>query len=80
MSLIRHCIVDTTSNIVVNIINYSNLQTGVPLGLESNLLCVQSDAGQIGGTYANGVITNPVVVEDVTLHLPTPTINILEQV
>ena len=72
MSLIRHCIVDTTSNIVVNIINYSDLQTGVPLGLESNLLCVQSDAGQIGGVYDNGVITNPVPVENTTSFFPTP--------
>jgi len=79
MSLIRHCIVDTNSNIVVNIINYSDLQTKIPPGLEANLLCVQSNTGQIGGTYADGVITNPVVVENVTSHLPTPTTNILEQ-
>ena len=59
MNLIRHCIVDTTSNIVVNIIEYENNQTGVPPGLESHFLCVPSETGQIGGTYANGIITNP---------------------
>jgi hypothetical protein len=59
MSLIRHCIVDTTTNIVVNIIDYETEQTGIPPGLENNLLCVKSDTGEIGGTYADGVITNP---------------------
>ena len=59
MSLIRHCIINITTNLVVNIIDYETEQTGVPPGLESNLLCVKSDTGQIGGTYANGVITNP---------------------
>jgi hypothetical protein len=59
MSLIRHCIIDTTTNLVVNIIDYETEQTGVPLGLEENLLCVKSNTGEIGGTYADGVITNP---------------------
>jgi hypothetical protein len=59
MSLIRHCIVDTTTNLVVNIIEYETEQTGVPPGLETHLLCVKSDTGEIGGTYADGVITNP---------------------
>ena len=58
MSLIRHCIIDTNTNLVVNIIEYETEQTGVPAGLEEYLLCVKSDTGQIGGTYANGVITN----------------------
>lgn len=59
MALIRHCIVDTTTNTVVNIIEYETEQTGAPAGLEEHLLCVPSDNGQIGGTYADGVITNP---------------------
>ncbi len=58
MNLIRHCIIDTNTNIVVNIIEYESVQTGTTLGLESNLLCVESSDGQIGGTYENGVITN----------------------
>lgn len=67
MNLIRHCIVDTKTNIVVNIINYETLQTGIPLDFEiesPNLLCVQSDTGQMGGTYSNGVITNPPTDEE----------------
>ena len=59
MSLIRHCIIDTNTNLVVNIIDYETEQTGIPAGLETYLLCVKSEEGQIGGTYANGVITNP---------------------
>jgi hypothetical protein len=57
--VIRHCIIDTKTNLVVNIIDYDTEQTGIPTGLEEYLLCVKSDTGQIGGTYADGVITNP---------------------
>jgi hypothetical protein len=57
--MIRHCIIDTKTNIVVNIIDYETEQTGIPPGLEDHLLCVKSDMGQIGGSYADGVITNP---------------------
>lgn len=63
MALIRHCIIDTTTNTVVNIIDYESVQTGTPPGLESNLLCVESNDGQIGGAYENGVITNPIQPE-----------------
>jgi len=59
MTLIRHCIVDTTTNKVVNIIEYEEIQTGVPPGLDFHFLCVASDTGEIGGTYANGEIVNP---------------------
>ena len=58
MPFIRHCIIDTNTSIVVNIVEYETIQTGIPLGLNVNLLCVQSDTGQINGTYSNGVITN----------------------
>lgn len=57
--MIRHCIIDTNTNLVVNIIDYETTQTGVPQGLDTNLLCVASNTGQIGGIYENGVITNP---------------------
>jgi len=62
MALIRHCIIDTNTNFVVNIIDYEEIQTGIPPGLDQDtlsLICVQSDTGQIGGTYNNGVIVNP---------------------
>jgi hypothetical protein len=67
MSLIRHCIIDTTTNLVVNIIEYETEQTGIPPGLEEHLLCVKSDTGEIGGTYENGVITNPPQPEPILL-------------
>jgi len=62
MTLIRHCIIDTTTNIVVNIIDYETLQTSIPPGFETEapyLLCVQSNMGKINGIYVNGVIENP---------------------
>jgi hypothetical protein len=71
MSLIRHCIIDTNTNLVVNIIEYETEQTGVPPGLEDHLLCVKSDTGEIGGTYENGVITNLVLPS-----VPSPLLNI----
>ena len=70
MSLIRHCIIDTTTNLVVNIIDYETEQTSVPPGLEAHLLCVKSDTGEIGGTYENGVITNPPQPEPILLGAP----------
>ena len=57
--LIRHCIIDTTTNLVVNIVDYETEQSGVPNGLEDYLLVIPSVDGEIGGTYANGVIINP---------------------
>ena len=65
--MIRHCIIDTNTNLVVNIIDYETEQTGIPPSLEQHLLCVKSDIGQIGGTYADGVITNPPEPEKITL-------------
>jgi len=57
--LTRHCIIDTTTNLVVNIVDYETAQSGVPNGLSNNLLVMPSVDGQIGGTYANGILTNP---------------------
>jgi hypothetical protein len=65
--VIRHCIIDTKTNLVVNIIEYETEQTGVPEGLKEHLLCVASDDGQIGGTYENGTITNPPQPEIISL-------------
>lgn len=60
MNLIRHCIVDTNTNKVINIVEYEDERTGVPEGLESHLLCVASETGDIGGTYnQDGTIINP---------------------
>ena len=60
MTLIRHCIIDKNTNLVVNVIEYDEIQKEHPPGLALTLLCVQSDTGQIGGIYENGVITNSV--------------------
>ena len=59
MSLIRHCIIDTNTNKVINIIEYETEQNDVPPGLEEHLLCVASNEGQIGADYIDGVIVNP---------------------
>jgi len=59
MSLIRHAIIDTTTNKIINIIDYEETQTGVPPGLESHLLCIANDTYQIGGTLVNNVYTPP---------------------
>ena len=65
MELIVHCIIDTNTNMVVNVVEYETEQTGTPSGMEDNFIAVRSDEGAIGGTYANGIVTNPVVEEEV---------------
>jgi len=59
MELIRHCIIDTNTNTVVNAIEYETEQTGIPPGLEDSLICVKSDEANIGWTYIDGVFDNP---------------------
>ena len=57
MELIKHCIVDTDTGKVVNIIEYETIQTGVPPGFEAeapHLLCVANDEAGIGWDYVNG--------------------------
>ena len=64
MSLIKHCIVDTTTNLVVNIIDYeTNITNQVPFGLESNLLAIASNIGGIGDSYIDGVIVSKPIIE-----------------
>ena len=63
MTLIRHCIIDKNTNLVINIVEYETIQNNTPPGLDSNLFCIQSEKGQIGGTYSDGLIINPKVVE-----------------
>ena len=64
MSLIKHCIVDTNTDLVVNIIEYETEQTGVPPALESHLLCVASNEFGIGDSYKNGVFTKALEPEN----------------
>jgi hypothetical protein len=53
MTLIKHCIVDTRTNKVVNIIEYETPQTSLVPGFETetHLLCVASDIGGIDWDY-----------------------------
>jgi hypothetical protein len=55
--MIRHCIVNTNTNKVVNIIDYETQQTGVPPGFEPeapHLLCVANNVAGIDWDYING--------------------------
>lgn len=72
MDLIRHCIIDTTTNTVVNIIEYESVQTGTPNGMLPNFICIASDTGVIGGVYSNGEIVNPLP--------PVVTISVMQQI
>jgi hypothetical protein len=60
MELFKHCIVNTQSNLVVNVIEYEEVKTGVPPGMEDPLICVYEPSGTIGAKYENGKIINPV--------------------
>jgi hypothetical protein len=54
--MIRHCIINTNTNKVINIIDYETQQTGVPLGFETeapHLLCVANDVAGIDWDYIN---------------------------
>jgi hypothetical protein len=55
-NLIRHVILK--DNVVVNVIEYENIQTGCPEGLE-DVIALASDEGQIGWAYANNTFTDP---------------------
>jgi hypothetical protein len=57
--MFRTCIVNTDTNLVVNVIDYETEQTGVPPGFEHPLLCVPSETGMIGASYVDGAIVNP---------------------
>ncbi len=62
MKSIRHCIVDTNTNKVVNIIEYQTEQVGIPPGFElesPNLLCVANDLADIEWEYLNGEFIGP---------------------
>jgi hypothetical protein len=61
MTLIKHAIVDTDTNKVVNLIEYETEQVGVPPGFESeapHLLCVVSGSADIGMDYIDGAFVD----------------------
>lgn len=67
--MFRTCIVNTDTNLVINVVEYETEETGIPPGFEAPLLCVPSDTGEIGGTYSDGVITNPPPIWVVTAEM-----------
>jgi len=61
MELYRHCIVDTQSNLVINVIEYEKIELGVPPGMDNTFICVYAPSGVIGARYENGKIINPIL-------------------
>ena len=60
--MIKHCIIETLTGKIVNIIEYDTIQTGIPKGFENeqpNWICFASDTMEINGTYLNGIYTEP---------------------
>jgi len=58
----RHVIVNTTSNLVENIIEYPSTITGQPDGFPSNYIAVKNDTAQIGATYnQDETFSNPAI-------------------
>lgn len=55
--MIKHCIVDTQTNKVVNVIEYETEQSGLMPGFEEthpHWLCVASDTAGIDWDYVDG--------------------------
>jgi squalene cyclase len=55
----RHCIIDTRTSKVVNIIDYDSEISGTPDGMDNHFIAVKSDDGQISADYTEGEIVNP---------------------
>lgn len=61
MELIRHCIVDTSTNKVVNVIEYETEQTGIPPGFEfeqPHWLCVANNFAGPEWDYVDGTFVD----------------------
>ena len=68
MDLIKHCIVDTRTNTVVNIVEYETEQTGIPVGFEESapyLLCVANSEAGIDWDYVDGAFVNNIPVQEI---------------
>ena len=69
MNLIKHCIINTTTNLVENIVEYNEIKTGVPLGFSNDYICVASEDAQMGATYnQDGTFTNLPVEPGIDIH------------
>lgn len=74
MNLIRHAIVDTNTNKVVNVVEYETEQTGIPPGFEIDfpqLLCIKSDTANTGDDYIDGQFVDNRPKPEFVLDLPT---------
>lgn len=62
----KHCIINTTTNLVENIVEYQEIKIGVPLGFENHYICVASNDAQIGATYnQDETFTNPPIEQGI---------------
>lgn len=58
--MFRTCIVDLAAWRVVNIVEYEELQTGMPPGMEGGFLAVPSESAQIGWAWDGTALSDPV--------------------
>jgi hypothetical protein len=59
MALQKYAIVDTNTNLVINVIQYENQPNNPPPGFSPETIAVQSDTAGPGWTYVNGQFTPP---------------------
>lgn len=74
MKFIRHAIVDTDTNKVVNVVEYETEQTGIPPGFEVDFpqyRCVKSDVANTGDDYVDGQFVDNRPKSTIDLNLPT---------
>ena len=60
--------------IVVNLIEYEVMPTGIPDGFDDTYLAIATDIAQIGWTYINGVFSNPnppIAINPIVIVPPT---------
>lgn len=67
--MFRHAIINTTTNLVENIVEYEEIKSGVPSGFENHYICVASEDAKMGATYnQDGTFTNPPVEEGIDIY------------
>lgn len=74
MAFIRHAIVDTNTNKVVNVVEYETEQTGIPPGFDVDFphyVCVKSDIANTGDDYLDGHFIDTRPKNEIDLKLPT---------
>jgi hypothetical protein len=67
--MFRHAIINTTTNLVENIVEYEKIKSGVPLGFANHYICVASEDAEMGATYnQDGTFTNPPVKKGIDIY------------